>query len=77
MVGQALLGQGAPRGAGVQTPHPPHHKELNRGDFLIDDRTGNGADVFEGEHIRFGMEKFPDWPAVMAYLRPRVLRKKP
>ena len=54
-----------------------HHKELNRGDFLIDDRTRNGADVFEGEHIHFGMEKFPDWPAVMAYLRPRVLRQKP
>ena len=54
-----------------------HHKELNRGDFLIDDRTGNGADAFYGKHIRFGMEKFPDWPAVMAYLRPRVLRKKP
>ncbi len=25
-----------------------HHKELNRGDFLIDDRTGNGADSLRG-----------------------------
>ena len=51
-----------------------HHKDLNRGDFLIDDRKKHGADRFEGEHLRFGMERFPDWPAVMAYLRPLALR---
>lgn len=28
-----------------------HHKELNKGDFLIDDRTKNGASQFEGELI--------------------------
>ena len=46
-----------------------HHKNLNTGDYLIDDRTKRGADSFAGEHIHFGTEKFPDWPAVMEYLR--------
>ena len=46
-----------------------HHKNLNRGDFLIDDRTKNGVDRFEGVHIHFGTAQFPDWPAVAAYLR--------
>lgn len=45
-----------------------HHKDLNRGDFLIDDRDANGADRFEGEHICFGEPPFPDWKAVMDYL---------
>ena len=45
-----------------------HHKNLNKGDILIDDRTKNGADKFEGEHIHFGTPKFPDWKAVMDYL---------
>ena len=45
-----------------------HHKNLNQGDYLVDDRTKNGADRFAGEHIHFGTEKFPDWPAVTEYL---------
>ncbi|HRH46361.1 MAG TPA: hypothetical protein PKY82_32245 [Pyrinomonadaceae bacterium] len=45
-----------------------HHKNLNKGDFLIDDRTKNGADKFEGEHIHFGTKKFPDWKSVVEYL---------
>lgn len=45
-----------------------HHKNLNRGDFLIDDRRKNGADQFEGELIEFGSAKFPDWPTVVEYL---------
>lgn len=45
-----------------------HHKNLNRGDFLIDDRKKNGADQFEGELIYFGSAKFPDWPTVVEYL---------
>jgi 5'(3')-deoxyribonucleotidase len=45
-----------------------HHKNLNRGDFLIDDRKKNGADQFEGELIDFGSAKFPDWPTVVEYL---------
>ncbi len=46
-----------------------HHKNLNRGDFIIDDRIRNGVDRFEGEHVHFGTERFPDWPTVVAYLR--------
>jgi len=47
-----------------------HHKDLNRGRFLIDDRRRHGADRFEGEHIHFGTERFPDWQAVLRYLLP-------
>ena len=47
-----------------------HHKNLNKGDYLIDDRTKNGAGDFEGEHIHFGTEKFPDWESVLKYLLP-------
>ena len=46
-----------------------HHKNLNMGDFLIDDHTNNGADLFSGELILFGSETFPDWPTVVAYLQ--------
>jgi 5'(3')-deoxyribonucleotidase len=49
-----------------------HHKNLNAGDFLVDDRTHNGAERFRGEHIHFGTERFPDWPSVVAYLLPRA-----
>lgn len=49
-----------------------HHKHLNAGDFLIDDRLKNGAEHFTGEHIHFGTERFPDWPTVVAYLRKRA-----
>lgn len=49
-----------------------HHKNLNAGDFLVDDRTKNGADRFAGEHILFGSDAFPDWAAVVSYLRQRV-----
>ena len=45
-----------------------HHKNLNFGDYLIDDRTANGADLFQGEHIVFGSKKYPDWQAVCDYL---------
>ena len=45
-----------------------HHKNLNNGDFLVDDRTKNGAAQFTGEHIHFGTEAFPDWEAVCEYL---------
>lgn len=49
-----------------------HHKNLNRGDFLIDDRLANGAGEFGGIHIYFGSPEFPDWDAVLKYLMPRV-----
>ena len=46
-----------------------HHKDLNRGDFLVDDRRMRGAAEFEGELIPFGSEEFPDWRSVVEYLR--------
>ena len=46
-----------------------HHKNLNTGDYLIDDRTERGVDRFAGEHIHFRTNKFPNWPSVMKYLR--------
>ena len=46
-----------------------HHKNLNRGDYLIDDRPEkNGAGLFEGEVIALGRDPFPDWEAVLRYL---------
>ena len=45
-----------------------HHKNLNYGDYLIDDRLANGANLFTGEHIHFGTAKFPDWESVCSYL---------
>ncbi len=45
-----------------------HHKNLNHGDYLIDDRTKNGAGEFKGELIQFGTDKFPDWKSVCSYL---------
>ena len=45
-----------------------HHKDLCKGDYLIDDRTKNGAGEFSGELIQFGTQRFPDWNAVVAYL---------
>jgi 5'-nucleotidase len=51
-----------------------HHKHLNRGDYLIDDRTKHGADEFSGEHIHFGQPAYPDWPAVMTYLQRQVVK---
>jgi 5'(3')-deoxyribonucleotidase len=45
-----------------------HHKHLNHGDFLIDDRPNNGADKFRGELILFGSDKFPNWKVVTSYL---------
>ena len=49
-----------------------HHKNLNRGDYLVDDRPNNGADQFDGEFIHFGCERFPDWSAVLQYLKSRA-----
>ena len=50
-----------------------HHKNLNTGDYLIDDRTMRGVNLFAGEHIHFGTENFPDWQSVMKYLRIKEL----
>ena len=48
-----------------------HNKHLNDGDFLIDDRTANGADKFKGEHIHFLSENFSNWDDVLDYLIPK------
>lgn len=45
-----------------------HHKDLNQGDYLIDDRLRNGAGQFQGELIQFGTPAFPDWKSVQKYL---------
>ena len=45
-----------------------HRKDLNKGDFLIDDRENNGAGNIEGTLIRFGSETFPDWQSVTSFL---------
>ena len=54
-----------------------HHKNLNRGDFLFDDRPHkNGADKFSeagGEVIHFGPGgAYSTWPDVVAYLKSRI-----
>ena len=52
-----------------------HHKHLNRGDFLIDDRPHrNGAAQFAETNIgaatlHFGSPQIPDWAAVLDHLR--------
>lgn len=48
-----------------------HRKDLVVGDYLIDDRTKNGAENFRGEFIHFGTEKFPNWITVLDYLLKR------
>lgn len=45
-----------------------HRKDLAKGSFIIDDRKVNGVDEFEGIHIHFGSEQFPDWFTVTTYL---------
>jgi 5'(3')-deoxyribonucleotidase len=45
-----------------------HHKHLNTGDYLIDDRTRNGADRFKGQHIHFGQPEWPNWEVVTRFL---------
>jgi 5'-nucleotidase len=45
-----------------------HRKDLLMGDYLIDDRTKNGAAEFRGEHIHFGQPGFESWTQVLQYL---------
>lgn len=49
-----------------------HHKNLNRGDFIVDDRTKNGVDKFDGEHIHFCSQDFPNWEAVVKFLKTKI-----
>jgi len=45
-----------------------HRKDLVDGDYLIDDRTVNGAIDFMGEFIHFGSSGFENWDRVVEYL---------
>lgn len=45
-----------------------HNKNLNSGDYLIDDRTKNGAGEFKGELIHFLTKQYPDWDHVFDHL---------
>ncbi len=45
-----------------------HHKDLCKGDFIIDDRPYHGVESFDGVWIEFGSEKFPDWNSVVSYI---------
>lgn len=48
-----------------------HNKHLVKGDFLIDDRTANGAGNFSGKHIHFAKEDagFDTWKDVISYMK--------
>lgn len=69
-------------GAGEESPFYKrlilsHHKHLNRGEFLVDDRPHrNGAQRFHeggGEVIHFGAHgDYKTWPEVVAYLKTRL-----
>jgi 5'-nucleotidase len=52
-----------------------HHKNLNDGQFLVDDRLKNGAELFGkrpgAEHIHFGQGNHQDWQQVRSYLMER------
>lgn len=43
-----------------------HHKELVKGNILIDDRTANGAGSFEGLHFQYGVGIFKTWDMVVS-----------
>jgi len=52
-----------------------HRKDLLMGDYLIDDRTKNGAGEFSGELLQFGMNwetgevgPYPNWESILEYL---------
>ena len=49
-----------------------HRKDLLMGDYLIDDRTKNGAGEFRGELLQFGwnweekrMNEYPTWESIL------------
>ena len=45
-----------------------HRKDLNRGEYLIDDRIKNGVDGFTGIHLHFGTEPFKTWKEIINHL---------
>ena len=45
-----------------------HRKDLLKGDYLVDDRTKNGAGSFEGILIQYGNPTFSNWDLVLKHL---------
>lgn len=45
-----------------------HNKGLLKGSYLIDDRTENGVDDFDVQHIHFGQAGFENWKDVLKRL---------
>ncbi len=45
-----------------------HRKDLLIGDYLIDDRTKNGAGEFKGHFLQFGSKVYPNWDIILNYL---------
>lgn len=46
-----------------------HNKQLNLGDYLIDDRPNNGASEFKGEWLHFGEKGiYKKWENIIDYL---------
>jgi 5'-nucleotidase len=52
-----------------------HRKDLLMGDYLIDDRTKNGAGEFKGELLQFGWNwetetenEYGTWETILDYL---------
>jgi len=44
------------------------NKGLSKGHYLIDDHVeGRGQELFEGELVHFGSEKFPDWHSIIKF----------
>lgn len=46
-----------------------HHKNLNYGDYLIDDRPYNGAEDFMGAFLQFGEAPYKTWDDVMEFFK--------
>ena len=46
-----------------------HHKNLVKGDYLIDDSKNHGVTDFEGKHIMFGKKPYERWKQVLEYLK--------
>lgn len=44
-----------------------HHKNLLKGDYLIDDRCVNGVEKFEGVHVQYGTEPYSNWEKVVEF----------
>lgn len=50
-----------------------NHKNLLKGDYLIDDRINMGSLLFTGKRIDFGSALYPHWGEVERYLMNELL----